>query len=162
MLWPWHYGSTKRPVPPAIGLSILLVEDNPINQKVALRILAHIGYEATLACNGRAAVEAVQQNAYDLVLMDLQMPEMDGFEATRQIRRTVPRLRQPHIIAMTAAALAEDQRQALAAGMDDFIAKPIRPEALAQKLATIPRLQTKVRQPLMLREGPVMPVREIA
>ena len=152
----------KRPVPPAIGLSILLVEDNPINQKVALRILAHIGYEATLACNGRAAVEAVQQNAYDLVLMDLQMPEMDGFEATRQIRRTVPRLRQPHIIAMTAAALAEDQRQALAAGMDDFIAKPIRPEALAQKLATIPRLQTKVRQPLMLREGPVMPVREIA
>ncbi len=132
------------------ALTILLVEDNPINQKVALRILAHIGYQATLAHNGKAAVEAVQQHAYDLVLMDLQMPEMDGFEATRQIRRTVPRQRQPHIIAMTAAALAEDHRQALAAGMDDFIAKPIRPDALAQKLTSVPRLQSQVRQPIML------------
>ena len=116
--------------------------------------------QATLANNGKAAVTAVQQQSYDLVLMDLQMPEMDGFEATRQIRRTVPRQRQPHIIAMTAAALAEDQRQALAAGMDDFIAKPIRPEALAQKLATVPRLQSWSRQPIVLRERPARPATE--
>lgn len=137
---------------PSAPLSILLVEDNPINQKVALRILAHIGYQAELASNGRAAVEAVQQQSFDLVLMDLQMPELDGFAATRQIRRMVPRQRQPYIIAMTAAALAEDQRQALAAGMDDFIAKPIRPEALAQKLATVPRLPIPSRQPIRLHE----------
>jgi len=142
----------RLPSTPKAPLSILLVEDNPINQKVALRILAHIGYQAELAGNGRAAVTAVQQQSFDLVLMDLQMPEMDGFEATRQIRRTVPRQRQPHIIAMTAAALAEDQRQALAAGMDDFITKPIRPEALAQKLATVPRLPIQAREPIRLQE----------
>ncbi|MDB5972241.1 MAG: response regulator [Hydrocarboniphaga sp.] len=106
-------------------LRILLVEDNPINQTVALRMLQAIGYSADLADNGLAAVQAVERQRYDLVLMDVQMPVMDGFEATRRIRRMPPE-RQPRIFAMTASVLDSERQECIAAGMEQHIAKPIR------------------------------------
>jgi CheY-like chemotaxis protein len=109
-----------------IPLNILLVEDNPVNQKVALRFLDRLGYRADAAANGIEAVTALGSRDYHLLFMDLQMPEMDGFEATRQIRRNLPPGRQPCIIALTANALASDRELCLAAGMNDFITKPIK------------------------------------
>jgi PAS domain S-box-containing protein len=119
-----------------IPLNVLLVEDNPVNQKVALRFLDRLGYRADAAANGIEAVTALGSRDYQLVFMDLQMPEMDGFEATRQIRRNLPPGRQPCIIALTANALASDRELCLAAGMNDFITKPIK---LADITATIRR-----------------------
>lgn len=121
-------------VPTTNAVRLLLVEDNLINQKVATLMLKHMGYSADIANNGNEAVELVARNAYDLVLMDCLMPEMDGLEATRVIRSrrdygaTVP------IIAMTANAFAEDRQACLAAGMSDYIAKPVRESELAAKL----------------------------
>ena len=117
-------------------LKILLVEDNLFNQKVALHMLKRIGRQADVAGNGVEALAAVRHNAYDVILMDMQMPTMDGILATEQIRR-LPINQQPHIIAMTASVLPEDQQRALAAGMNDFIAKPINAQRLAHALATI-------------------------
>jgi CheY-like chemotaxis protein len=119
-----------------IPLSILLVEDNLVNQKVALRFLDRLGYRADAVANGLEAVRALQARPYDLVFMDLQMPEMDGFEAAREIRQTVPPERQPRIVALTANALQGDREACLAAGMDDYITKPIKLQDLA---ATIQR-----------------------
>jgi CheY-like chemotaxis protein len=114
-------------------LRILLAEDNPVNQKLALRLLSRMGYAAEVAGNGLEAVASVEGGSYDLVLMDVQMPEMDGLEATRQIRARWPDspLR---IVAMTANAMAEDRDACLAAGMDDYVSKPIRVEALTAAL----------------------------
>lgn len=109
-----------------IPLNVLLVEDNPVNQKVALRFLERIGYRADAVGNGLEAVQALGTHHYQLVLMDLQMPEMDGFEATRQIRRNLPPHRQPCIIALTANALQSDRDLCIASGMNDFITKPIK------------------------------------
>lgn len=117
-------------------LDILLVEDNPVNQKVALRILERLGYRADVAGNGMEAVEAVVRQKYDLVLMDVQMPEMDGLEATREIRRRVVQAECPRIVAMTAGAMKEDREKTLAAGMDDFVTKPIRIKELVRVLKT--------------------------
>ena len=116
-------------------LRLLIVEDNIINQKVALRILERLGYNADLANNGREAVAAVERQPYDLVLMDVQMPEMDGLEATRAIRLRLPAAEQPAIVAMTAAASRDDQQACLAAGMDAFIGKPVQIEELTGVLA---------------------------
>ncbi|MBW8781002.1 MAG: response regulator [Verrucomicrobia bacterium] len=107
-------------------LAVLLVEDNPVNQKVALRFLERLGYRADAVANGVEAVAKTTQGSYQLVLMDLQMPEMDGFEAARQIRKLLPAARQPRIVALTANALQSDRDHCIEAGMDDFITKPIK------------------------------------
>src|SRR5690606_33499912 len=112
----------------------LLVEDNLTNQKVALRMLNRLGYEADVAVNGLEAVKAVHKQNYDVILMDVQMPEMDGLEATRQIRMDLALSEQPYIIAMTAAAMQLDREKCLEVGMDDFLAKPTRLEDLAHAL----------------------------
>ena len=106
-------------------LRILLAEDNEVNRKVALRMLKGFGYDADVAGNGLEAIAAVQRQPYDLVLMDIQMPEMDGLEATRRIVRDVPFELRPRIVAMSANALREDADAAVAAGVDDYVVKPI-------------------------------------
>ncbi len=117
-------------------LSILLVEDNLVNQKVALRFLARLGYQADAVANGLEAIRALENRPYDLLFMDLQMPEMDGFAAAREIRQRLAPEHQPMIIALTANALQGDREACLAAGMDDYITKPVR---LADIAAAIQR-----------------------
>jgi PAS domain S-box-containing protein len=118
-------------------LRILLAEDNVVNQKVALRLLAQMGYRADVAANGLEAIEAVERQTYDVVLMDVQMPELDGFEASREINRRWPAAR-PRIVAMTANAMQGDRELCVAAGMDDYVAKPIRVEELVAALERSP------------------------
>ena len=117
-----------------LPLSILLAEDNAVNQKLALRILQRLGYRADVAANGVEVLDALARQSYDVVLMDMQMPEMDGLEATRQIRRRWPTGSRPRIIAMTANVMKEDQEACSAAGMDDYLGKPIQVEALVGAL----------------------------
>ncbi len=114
-------------------LSILVVEDTPVNQKVAQHLLARFGFRSDVAASGQEALSALQQRAYDLVLMDVQMPEMDGLEATRRIRAQWPE-RGLHIVAMTANVATEDVRRCYEAGMDAFLPKPIDVASLAQML----------------------------
>ena len=117
------------------GLSVLLVEDNLINQKVALRMLSKLGYEADIAANGLEAIKALELRRYDLVFMDMQMPEMDGITATQELRQRYPHPpARPVIIAMTANAMQGDRERCLAAGMDDYISKPIKKEKIAEAI----------------------------
>ena len=116
------------------ALRILLAEDNAMNQKVATRLLEQLGYRADVASNGREAIEALERQPYDVVLMDVQMPELDGLDATRQICERWPEETRPHIIAMTANALPADREACFAAGMNDYVAKPIRAEELVAAL----------------------------
>jgi len=109
-----------------LPLRLLLADDNPINQKVGLSLLQKLGYRADVASNGLEVIKAVEQKAYDLVFLDVQMPEMDGLEAARQICDRWPESRRPRIIAMTGAALMGDREKCLQAGMDDYISKPVR------------------------------------
>ena len=106
-------------------LGILLVEDNLVNQKVALKMLEGLGYYAEVVGNGREALETLEEHSFDLVFMDIQMPEIDGLEASRRIRAEWPEERQPTIVAMTANALQGDREKCLAAGMDHYISKPV-------------------------------------
>jgi GAF domain-containing protein/CheY-like chemotaxis protein len=128
----------KAPPPPARtidgGLRVLLAEDNAVNQKLALRLLERIGLAPDVVGDGRAAVDAIGAGEYDVVLMDVQMPEMDGLEATRQVRSRWPD-RQVRIIGLTANAMAGDREACLAAGMDDYVSKPIRPDELEAAIA---------------------------
>ncbi len=122
-------------------LRILLAEDNMVNQKVALRMLKRLGYDADVAATGLETFNAFQKQAYDVILMDVQMPEMDGLEATRRIRaEQAEHGTQPYIIAMTAAAMQLDKDACLEAGMNDFISKPTRVENLVESLERYLRL----------------------
>lgn len=126
-------------------LRILLAEDNVVNQKVAVRMLTRCGYTADVVSNGLEAVHAVQRTRYDVVLMDVQMPEMNGLEATARIRNELPKDRQPHIVAMTAHAMEEARKTFLNSGMDAFISKPVMIEELQTVLRDCSeRLQTNV------------------
>jgi signal transduction histidine kinase/CheY-like chemotaxis protein/ligand-binding sensor domain-containing protein len=126
-------GSVQTPLEPKRG-RVLLVEDNLINQRVAQIMLERLGFAVQLASNGLEAIEAVRQGRYDMILMDCQMPEMDGFAATQEIRRMQHAEHTP-IIALTANAFQEERDRCLAAGMDDYLSKPVRREALAEKLS---------------------------
>jgi CheY-like chemotaxis protein len=141
----------QKAQPSSHELPVLVVEDNPVNQKVALLQLRQLGYSADLATNGREAIEAIQKRPYLIVLMDAQMPEMDGLEATRRIRRAqaagdaaFPAVLR--IIAMTASVMPSDRKACLDAGMDDFLTKPIRADHLGAVLSRY------------LKESPAAPV----
>jgi signal transduction histidine kinase/DNA-binding response OmpR family regulator len=118
-------------------LRILLAEDNVVNQKLAMRLLSQMGYRADLASNGIEAIESIERQTYDVVLMDVQMPEMDGLEASRRITAKWQPQQRPRIVAMTANAMQGDRQACLAAGMDDYVTKPIRVGALVQALLAV-------------------------
>ncbi|WP_282606997.1 PAS-domain containing protein [Pelagibius sp. Alg239-R121] len=125
----------KREADRKRALRLLVVEDNKINQLLAMTLLRKAGHEVDIAVNGKEGVEAVVAESYDVILMDMQMPEMDGLEATREIRKLADDRAKTPIIAMTANALASDQKLCIDAGMDDYLPKPIDPKALHEKLA---------------------------
>jgi signal transduction histidine kinase/HPt (histidine-containing phosphotransfer) domain-containing protein len=158
-----------------LPLNVLLVDDNVINQKVASRLLQQMGYKADVTANGLEAIKALERKAYDVILMDVQMPVMDGLEATRQIRARQkdpaahPNFARPiMIIAMTANAMHGDREKCVTAGMDEYVPKPVRPEALqaalegfAPKLGLQPSsaaAKTPSHQPVAASEAPAQPV----
>ncbi|MDQ8204051.1 response regulator [Pelagicoccus sp. SDUM812003] len=126
--------SDTRDLGKRFPLKILLAEDNPVNQKVGRLILKQIAYSCDLAEDGTQVLEALETTSYDVVLMDIQMPELDGYETTREIIHRFPPERRPYIIALTANAMQGDRDQALAAGMQDYLSKPIRVNEIATAL----------------------------
>jgi CheY-like chemotaxis protein/HPt (histidine-containing phosphotransfer) domain-containing protein len=132
-------------------LRILLAEDNVVNQKLALRLLEKLGYRADVAANGLEALEALERQTYDLLLSDVQMPEMDGLEATRQILARWPEGERPWIVAMTAEAMSGDRERCLEAGMNDYLAKPIRVDELVAAIKRTPRRESARDDP---KQGP--------
>jgi CheY-like chemotaxis protein len=146
-----------------LPLRLLLAEDNAVNQKVALLNLERMGYGADIAGNGLEVLQALERQPYDVILMDVQMPEMDGLDATRHVRSDFPRARQPRIIAMTANASPEDREKCLEAGMDDYVSKPIQVEELETALerwgATIARpVEPSVPAPQGAADGATEPI----
>ncbi|MCB0031912.1 MAG: response regulator, partial [Anaerolineales bacterium] len=117
-----------------VPLTILVAEDNRVNQKLIERVLTKLGYQPMVVENGQLAVEELSQQSYDVVLMDIQMPILDGVSATREIRASLAKDNQPHIIALTANAMAGDREHYLANGMDDYLSKPLRLEELKNAL----------------------------
>ena len=131
-------------------LRILLAEDNIVNQRVALRMLERLGYRADLAKNGLEVLEALNKQTYDVLLLDVHMPKMDGLEASREICKRLSIEQRPRIIAMTANAMQGDKEECIAAGMDDYISKPVHISALqraleravpARSIITVPGLE---------------------
>jgi CheY-like chemotaxis protein len=120
-------------------LRILLAEDNVVNQKLAIRLLERLGYRADVVANGIEAIDALDRQTYDLLLSDVQMPEMDGLEATRRILERWPDGERPWIVAMTAEAMSGDRERCLEAGMNDYVAKPIRVDELVVAIKRAPR-----------------------
>jgi signal transduction histidine kinase/CheY-like chemotaxis protein/HPt (histidine-containing phosphotransfer) domain-containing protein len=125
-------------------LKILLAEDNINNRKLALRLLERLGYRADVATNGLEVLEALRSQTYDVILMDLQMPEMDGLEATRVINNEWPEERRPRVIAVTASVMIEDRNACEAAGMNDFVSKPIRVPELVRALSNSSRIEVPI------------------
>ena len=126
---------SERIVAATKGMDILLAEDNLVNQLVMQKLLAKRGHRVTIAGTGRAAIEAVARARFDLVLMDVQMPEVDGFDATRAIRRAeAGAARRTPIVALTAHAMSGDRERCLASGMDGYMTKPINPKELDESL----------------------------
>jgi CheY-like chemotaxis protein len=124
-------GPDARQLPSQAGpsLRVLVAEDNPVNQRIALKMLERLGHDAAVAVNGREALERARVECFDLILMDCQMPEMDGYQAARELRQ---RGGAPPIVALTANALEGDKQRCLDAGMDDYLPKPIDLKALAE------------------------------
>ncbi|MBK9491605.1 MAG: response regulator [Haliscomenobacter sp.] len=122
-------------------LSILVAEDNMLNQKLIVRIMEHFGYQIDIVENGREVLHKLNSQAYDLIFMDVQMPELDGIETTQALRQ-MP-INQPYVVAMTAAAAPEDQEACFAAGMKDYVVKPI---SLTKIRALIPKWSEGVRK----------------
>ncbi len=137
-----------------LPLHILLVDDNATNQKLGLRLLERLGYRADVAANGEEALAALHRQPYDVLLMDVQMPVMDGLAATRHIRAQWPAATQPHIIAMTANALGEDRDACLEAGMDNYVSKPVRVEALVAALQRAAGFMDEMAAPPVVETGP--------
>jgi signal transduction histidine kinase/DNA-binding response OmpR family regulator len=150
-----------QPVPPSVSvpatsfdrklaerfpLRILLAEDNTVNQRLALLLLERLGYRADLASNGIEVIEALHRQTYDLILMDVQMPEMDGLEATRYIVKNYPLNKRPRIVAMTANAMESDRQECLDAGMDDYLAKPVRVRELQAVLQNTGQISAAVEE----------------
>jgi len=129
-------GEPERPG--QASLRVLLAEDDAVNQQMATQLLENEGHDVEVAPTGLDALDALQEQSYDVVLMDVQMPEMDGLEATRRIREEWAPDEQPHIIALTAAVTEEDRRRCHEAGADDFLSKPLKSEALANALPERP------------------------
>ncbi len=129
----------------ASSFRILLAEDNPVNQKVAKRVLTHLGYQVDIVNNGVEAINAIAEKSYDLILMDIQMPEMDGLETTKYIRKQELESQLPPIaiVAMTANATDDDQNLCHDAGMNDYISKPIQIDKLKNMLQRFVSLKTK-------------------
>jgi CheY-like chemotaxis protein len=132
-------------------LRILLAEDNVVNQKVALMMLERMGYTADVAADGREALDALERQPYDVVLMDVQMPEMDGLEATRRIRERPPE-HQPLVIGLTAHAMVGDRERCLEAGMDGYLPKPIQ---IADLQSTLRGAEIKANQELLEETAPI-------
>jgi signal transduction histidine kinase/ActR/RegA family two-component response regulator len=131
-----NVGAANGPsVPPSRSLRILVVDDNEVNLLVSVSMLEHLGYEAETARDGRDALKRLETERFDLVLMDLEMPEMDGAEATRRIRATLSAARQPHIVGLSAHALSTYRDSSLAAGMNDYITKPLQVDDIGRLLA---------------------------
>ncbi len=122
-------------------LEILVAEDNAINQKIIQGILNRHSYQPKMVENGRLALESIRQRTYDIILMDIQMPEMDGMEATRRIRQEFPAGKQPLIIALTADALQKSRKEYMEAGMDDVLYKPVQTRKLMELLAKSKRIE---------------------
>ncbi len=113
-------------------LRILLAEDNVSNRKVTLKMLERLGYKADAVINGHEVIQALEHQQYDLVIMDLVMPKMSGFDATKEIRRRFPASKQPKVIALTAFVIPSSKEMCLEAGMDDYIGKPVTMQELAK------------------------------
>lgn len=119
-------------------LNVLLAEDDPANQRVTLIMLKRLGYNADAVNNGQQVLKAFEKRMYDLVLMDIVMPKMDGFEATKEIRKRYPSSKKPIIIALTAYVLPDGREKCIEAGMNDYIAKPVRMSELADAIGKYP------------------------
>ncbi|MEH1897524.1 MAG: PAS domain S-box protein [Nostoc sp.] len=150
-----HFPLVDRHLAHRLPLRILLAEDTVVNQKVALLMLQKMGYKADVVTNGVEVLKALQKQPYDLVLMDIHMPEMDGLEASRRICQEWEAGFRPYIIAITANAMRGDREVCLAAGMDDYISKPIQFQDLAQALSKCPR-QRSIEFPSIVKQDRVM------
>jgi CheY-like chemotaxis protein len=122
-------------------LDILVVEDNAINQRIIMGVLNRYGYQVKLAENGKEAIESLERRVYDVVLMDIQMPVMDGLTATKLIRERLHAERQPHIVALTADVLQQSKSKYLSQGIDELLYKPVQTKALMQILSKCKRLE---------------------